>query len=63
MKIFRYILWFWLHFHPIELSDFEAFINGNKIELNFCDNNRYFCYKFHDVGFFEIKISIKKALL
>ena len=62
VKIFRYISGFYLHFHLIELSDFEAFINGNKIELIFCDNNQYFCYKFQNIGLFEIKISIKKAL-
>ena len=62
VRIFRYIAGICFHFHPIELSDFEAFINGNKIELNFCNNNQYFCYKFQNIGFFEIKISIKKDL-
>jgi len=54
VRIFRYIAGPWF--------DFEAFINGKKIELNYCDNNRYFCYKFQSKGLFEIKISIKKAL-
>jgi len=62
VRIFRYIAGICFHFHPIELSDFEAFINGNKIELNFGNNNQYFYYKFQNKGLFEIKIYIKKAL-
>ena len=42
------------------MKDIDAYINGKKIDIVIC-NYAYFCYKFPNLGLFEVKIIVNKT--